>query len=191
MKSFEPDLTDYENFQGFLNPSKDKSVLRSRNNQCLTAAIFLERTLWSMEQRIKDGTWDHSPLYTLGEWGREGCVSAYQIFIHSLDEYEAAMKIVGSMYHWESLCQKKWFTKHLVVWRKHLAMKDLSLAKKTILIDVQNGDGPSAKKIMDLSLKVLQSEEPKTKPKKSGKKDMQSPAEASFDQLMETHLGKA
>lgn len=81
----------------------------------------------------------YSPLYTLKE--RDGELpSAYRVYMSSVDEYEAAMKLLGSMRHWRRLCGLNWFMKGipekgfdgLASWRKDMELRDKSKAKKQL-----------------------------------------------------------
>jgi len=180
-------MVNYATYQGFLDPEADDSVLLSRYHKPLTAALFIERAdIWKDPSKEEES--EHQSLYTLDERGKEGLPSAYQIYMHSSDEYEAAMKIVGSLYHWSALMEKPWFMERLVEWRKHMALRDYSVAKRVVLKDAKNGDGPAARKIMDSANKVL-NPAPVKKIKGKEAKSLEV-EEQSFDELFDKHIGK-
>ena len=180
---------NYVEYQGFLDPDEDTSVLVSKYNKPLTSALFIDRTAWAdvTDQRIANGELEDRNLYTLKEREVDGYPSAYQIYMHSSDEYEAAMKLVGSLYHWTALMEKDWFMKELKEWRKHMALRDYSTAKSVVLKDAKNGDGPAARKIMDAANKVLNPVPAKIKKTKPGEDT--ATEEDDFAGLMEKHLG--
>jgi len=72
-----------------------------------TLSLFYE----SLGQRQKG---HYSPIYSLSNRDKtleDGTFypSAYLIYMASSDEYEAAIKLVGSMQHWRKLLETPWF----------------------------------------------------------------------------------
>lgn len=65
-------------------------------------------------------------------------VSLYRVYMESADEYEAAMRLLGSMKHWRKLCGLKWFQEG---WEEH-GFDGLNLMRE----DMLNRDRSSAKK---------------------------------------------
>ena len=108
-------------------------------------------------------------------------VSAYQVYMHSVDEYDAAIKLVGSMKHWRKLCGLKWFMQGmpehsfegLESWREDMALRDASLAKKQLQESALGGN-VNAQKILFGSTE---------KPKKPQKKETPESAKKSEDIL--------
>lgn len=100
---------------------------------------------------------NYSPLYTLKETSGD-LPSAYQMYMSSTDEYEAAMKILGSMRHWRRLCGLKWFMEGIPMsgfdglksWRKDMEMRDKSKAKRQ-LMDAAEAGVVSAQRALYLS----------------------------------------
>lgn len=184
-------MWDYSRYRGYLATEDDeeqahgpyytKEALLSKYNKPLTAALFVERQEVWKESQEERGI---EPLYSLGELERDGKPSAYQIYMNSVDEFEAAMKLVGSLYHWQALCSKDWFMQELRQWREHMALRDYSFAKRAILKDVKGGDGPAARKLLEMSNKVINPPKPKTS-KPEGK-----PEEDDLGDLMAKHLNK-
>lgn len=124
--------------------------LKSSNGQYLLKPLFWETSTKSSREKFK-------PLYTLKEddyvdsEGNE-YKSVYKIYMSCTDEYEAANKIVGSMYHWEKLCATKWFmegassdtgvklTMGLDDWRRHKIAEEESTAKAGLLKLAESGN---------------------------------------------------
>lgn len=110
-----------------------------------TEALFYETISPSSMKSYK-------PLYTLKEETKKGLPSAYQIYMQSVDEYDAAMKLVGSMAHWEKLLRCKWFTDGVETvfrgvnsWREDMKKRDVSLAKRVLMEKANDGDISAAK----------------------------------------------
>ena len=142
----------YATFKGFLDSEADRSVLKDVRGVIKTQSLFLESQPYKMREK-------YPPLYSLTEEEREGLPSAYQIYMHSTDEYEAAMKLVGSMRHWRRLCELDWFMEGipekmcegLSQWREDMRLRDASAAKRNLMNAASNGDTSSARKLLDTS----------------------------------------
>jgi hypothetical protein len=84
-------------------------------------------------------------------------ISMYQVYMDSVDEYDAAMRIVGSQRHWRKLCTIKWFTdgvdmfshEGLNQWREDMRARDESLAKAKLMELADKGNANAASKLMD------------------------------------------
>lgn len=139
---------DYLTYQGFKDPSTDRSALKDAGYRLRTRSLFWESYL------TRDKA---EPIYTLQDDEKYGYPSAYQIYMNSIDETDAALKIVGSLRHWRKLLGLKWFMNGipsynydgLVSWRSDMASRDISLAKKVLLDNASRGDTTSAKKLLD------------------------------------------
>lgn len=89
---------------------------------------------------------NYSPMFTLKENDTD-LPSAYRIYMGSTDEYEAAMKLLGSMRHWRRLCGLKWFMDGipmsgfdgLLSWRKDMELRDKSRSKKQLMEAAEAG----------------------------------------------------
>lgn len=109
-------------------------------------------------------------------------VSAYQVYMHSVDEYDAAIKLVGSMKHWRKLCNLKWFMQGmpehsfegLESWREDMALRDASLAKKQLQESALGGN-VNAQKILYGSVE---------KPKAKAKPEETPEAKEKADQVL-------
>lgn len=80
------------------------SEVRAPTGQRLTEALFKET--------LSAHSWKagYRPLYTLKEEPtKEGLPSAYQIYMDSKTEYDAAIALVGSYSHWNHLLELSWF----------------------------------------------------------------------------------
>ena len=114
-------------------------------------------------------------IYTLStrDKVKEGVTypSLYLIYMDSVDEYEAAMRLVGNMEHWRKLCSLKWFMEGMPErgWpglkqvREDMAMRDASLAKKNLVDSVKDGNVNASKFLYDSATKgkSRKKEEPK------------------------------
>jgi hypothetical protein len=149
----------YEKFEGYQDPLCDKSVLLDARGARRTQSLFVDTN-------HKD---KYEPLYTMRESDHKGFISAYQIYMHSTDEYEAAMKLVGSMDHWKKLCSLKWFTEGGVgfsgvkQWRRDVINRDKSYAKKALIEQVRLfKDSAAATKLQNWS-KTQEYDDPELK----------------------------
>lgn len=82
------------NFLGFGNPDKDRAHLKDVGGRYRTN-LFCDFNTTRHEK--------YPPLYTMREAPHKGLPSAYQIYMYSDSEYDAAMKLVGSWAHWQRL----------------------------------------------------------------------------------------
>jgi len=87
------DLNYHINFRGYSDPDRDRSLLKDVQGK-YRLNLFHE---FNTHDTVK-------PIYTMREEPFNGLPSAYLIYMHSLTEYEAAMKLVGSWNHWQRLC---------------------------------------------------------------------------------------
>lgn len=123
--------------------------LRAPTGQYLLKPLFWETSTVKARKTF-------TPLYTLKEYDHtdsEGNTykSAYQVYMSSQDEHEAAIRLVGSLYHWDKLCACKWFmdgvelnghktTMGLKDWRKHKEMKRESETLSKLLAEAEDGN---------------------------------------------------
>lgn len=104
---------------------------------------------------------NRDPIFTLKDYNSRGMISAYNLYMDSVDEYDAACKIVGSMTHWRKLMASPWFMQGnpelnftgLATWRKDMQARDLSRAKRVLQEKVAEGDRAAAKMLLDTSVK--------------------------------------
>lgn len=105
------------------------------NGRFMTRQIFVEHC--DKEKK------DLPPLYTLKQEDGE-YPSAYKIYMESVDEYDAAIKLVGNLTRWEYLSKGVLFEPHLETWRRHMKLRDESMAKKVLLDNVEKGQTTAA-----------------------------------------------
>jgi len=90
--------------------------------------------------------------------------SVAKIFIESVDEYEAAITILGSWEHWEKLCNLSWFTEGYTTstgmvygglnnWRNQMKLRDESLAKSQLIDQVKTGNVAASRYLHEISTK--------------------------------------
>ena len=137
---------DWHEYPGFSHP-----VLFDVRGHRRSASLFKEATQDT----------NCAPIFTLKDHDIEGYPSAYVMYMESLDEYDAAMKIVGGMAHWRKLMSCKWFMDGdpelgflgLTQWRKDMAARDASEAKRELLVHVRNGDRQAAQYLLTYATK--------------------------------------
>lgn len=135
------------------NGYADPKQFRTKNGHFAPAAIFLE---------APSRTEHMEPFYTLQEFDDEerDLPSAYQIFMDSIDEYEAAMRIVGSTRFWDRLCRSSWFMKPtptnpvpgfdgILSWRQDKLAMQQNKVRRILLDKAEEGDVAAARKIFD------------------------------------------
>lgn len=117
-----------------------------RYNSMRTRSLFLETNLNPEET-------GYAPIYTLSEEEKEGLPSAYQIFMDSVDEYDFAMRLVGSMRHFRKLLNSKWFmegcTGHsgFESWREDKKQRERSKNKQRLEALAEQGNVQAIKEL--------------------------------------------
>ncbi len=132
-------------------PRYDDPVLFDARGHRRTGSLFAETT--------QDTNRD--PVFTLKDYDKKGIPSAYQLYMTSIDEYDAAMKLVGSMTHWRKLLACSWFMNGdmdknitgLDSWRRDMAARDASTAKTKIMEKVKEGDRQAAQYMLTYATK--------------------------------------
>ncbi len=140
----------YGTYEGFTAEDVDRSVLKDGRGVIKTQSLFLEAQSYKLREK-------YPPLYSLTEEERGGLPSAYQIYMACVDEYEAAMKLVGSLRHWRRLCGLDWFMdgipekmfEGLTQWREDMNLRDASRSRRQLQKAASNGDVSSARKLLD------------------------------------------
>lgn len=120
--------------------------LKGENGILLTQSLFVEFGDEQSPYTLKN--------YSLMKDGKE-FVSLSKVYMEAADEYDAAMRLVGSMKHWRKLCGLKWFMEGweehgfdgLAALREDMASRDRSLAK-TELLKAANSGSVAAMKIL-------------------------------------------
>ena len=146
-------VDDYPNYLGFQAPSIDRSILIDAQGRMRKANLFLE---------MYDGAPKYEPIYTMRDYERNGLPSAYLIYMTSIDEFDAAAKLVGSLRHWRYLLRSNWFMNGntvkgfdgLIQWREDMLARDASTGKGALIKQVKKGDTSAARKIIDMAKSV-------------------------------------
>ncbi len=131
---------------------RDKPVrLKGENGILLTQRLFVEFG-------------DQESPYTLKNYDlhrdQKDFVSFSKVYMEAADEYDAAMRLVGSMKHWRKLCGLKWFMEGweehgfdgLTALREDMASRDRSLAKKELLKAANSGNVSAMKILYDTTV---------------------------------------
>jgi len=134
------------------------------NNKFMAAQLFLESSKLVNRE-------EYPPLWTLKRSSYKGLPSAYEAYMDSVDEYEAAITITGAMKNWRTLCNSSWFMdgkiewshEGIAIWRQDMASRDASDALKLIKQCISEGDLQAAK--------YLYTESRKNKPKIKARKN--------------------
>ena len=135
--------------QEALPTQSDWNKLYAVNGVFSIRNLFLESS--SADKRDK-----YPPLFTLKPYPYKGLPSAYQVYMESVDEFDAATKIVPNMKVWDQLKSATWFKtdanqwnfEGLDTWREHMKARDNSLAQKTLMEKVASGDVTAAKAVI-------------------------------------------
>ena len=116
-------------------------VLKDDKGRFLTMALFYE-TNTNPEK--------FAPVYTLRKEEFKGLPSAYQIYMSAVDEYAAALELVGDFNAWQKLCGTKWFMDGknvsetgfdgLNAWRAEKLLKEDSELKRKLLALAAEGN---------------------------------------------------
>lgn len=145
---------DYTEYLGYSDEAVDRSSLVDARGTYRTQSLFIEEIQDKVKKR-------YTPVYNMSDKTRleEGLMSAYHIYMSSVDEYEAAMKLVGSMKHWRKLLDCSWFMEGnpakgyegLNQWREDMADRDSMVVKRAIMKSAKKGDTGAARLLLDMS----------------------------------------
>jgi hypothetical protein len=139
----------YVTYTGFYDPDTDRSSLKDVMGRYRTNLFY------EFNKARHD---EYPPLYTMKESEWTGLPSAYQIFMNSESEYEAAMKLVGSWTHWNKLLKCKPFMSGsedsgswtgMAAWREEKEIRNKSLAFNQLKISAAQGNVPAQKLIYE------------------------------------------
>jgi len=133
---------------------KEKSKFKGSNGVLFTQGLFYEYT-------DIDAPYTLRPEDYTSRKGNE-YVSFARVYRESVDEYAAAMALLGSWTHWQKLCKEKWFQIGVVNgsnftglhdWREEKEKANESAAKSVLLDAIANGDTQAAWKLYDKATK--------------------------------------
>lgn len=142
-------IEKYITYTGFTDHNKDRSVLKDVMGRYRTNLFY---------EFNKARQADYPPLYTMRETEWLGLTSAYQVYMHSESEYEAALKLVGSWQHWQRLCKSKPFMEGekdggqwvgLQSWRDEKEVRDKALAYNQLQVNAATGNVQAQKMIFE------------------------------------------
>jgi hypothetical protein len=122
---------------------EDSSRLRSDAGQYFTQGLFYE---------YRHQSTNKAP-YNLKERDWKGTKSMYQIYMSCDSEYEAAMRLLGSWKHWQTLLNSPFFAKEVEKWREEREIKDAAMAKSVLVEQANEGNVAAAKTLLDMSTK--------------------------------------
>jgi len=133
-------------------------VYKDEQGRFRTQSLFIET---NVTPKLK-------PIFSLREEGARGLPSAHKMYMEAIDEYDAAMRIVGNMRHWHKLLATGWFTKGrpelghsgLNTWRNEKQLRDESEAK-AVLIKAAKDGSVAAARILYLGLSASEKGRPK------------------------------
>lgn len=134
----------------------------STNRNFRTRSLFVE---------THDGTDEKEPpVWSLSPEDGD-YPSAHQVFINSTDEYDAALKIVGNVEQWERLCELKWFSEYVELWRREQVMLQKSRVRAALfdVLEMEMGSkvvGAATRLLAELNGKGSVGRPKKSPPKK-------------------------
>lgn len=157
---------DYVNFE------KPEFSSRAPNGHMRTENLFLD---------TNPDTDKYKPVYTFREdeveFEGEILPSAYQVILHSTSETDAAMRLLGSLRHWERLKQSPRIYEKGVpnkpVLTIKIALEDMEKRLKALAVDVlyeeaMNGNVTAAKEMANRGSEAKKSK-PKSRKQEPGK----------------------
>ena len=140
---------DYKHYVGYKWPHCNLSDMRSEKLGTYRTSSLFRETLHNYTNQ--------TAIYTLSEEEKFGLPSAYQIYMNSVDEYDAALKLVGTVAHWKRLLNCTWFMEGkgvpgfpgLLSWREDKLAKDASDARRTLMDQIQRGNVSAAQSLLN------------------------------------------
>ena len=138
-----------KNMGNELPTQKEWDKLYSPNGGYAIRKMFYELSTPAMRKK-------YPPIFTLKPYPYKGLPSVYQTYMNSIDEYDAATKIVPNMKEWDKLKAAHWFFSHdeshsfegLKSWREHMKQRDASTARAALFEKIEKGDVTAAKAIL-------------------------------------------
>lgn len=132
-------------------PAHNDPVLFDARGHRRTGSLFIETS----QDKNRD------PVLSLRDYDVNGLPSAYNLYMESADEYDAAIKLVGTMTHWRKLMSCSWFMNGdpdknftgLESWRRDMQARDASTAKRVLMEKVADGDRQAAQFLLTYATK--------------------------------------
>lgn len=116
------------------NALKGKLPLPDNMNRATAALFWEKRHASAVEERGLQS------IYNLGTSDHDNTLSMYCIYMQCATEYEAALVLLGSLRHWQSLLECSWFKPHVEQWRKDMAVRDEALGRQALIEAASNGN---------------------------------------------------
>ena len=145
--SDQPPKNKYEAFMGYKNPEEDRAILLDARGAKRTQTLFVDVNTHKK----------YTPLYTMRDQDHKGYFSAYQVYMNAINETDAALKLVGSLDHWNRLCELQWFMQGgigftgIEQWRIDMKERDIMIAKENLLYNVKyRGDVSASRALIQL-----------------------------------------
>ena len=139
---------NYAKYNGFMDDAADPTILTDVTGRYRTESLFVETIQKRTAKR-------YDPLYSMTDKEKGELPSAYLIYMTSVDEYDAAMKLVGSLKHWRRLLECEWFVKGregfdgLTQWREDMAERDKSTAKRSLIAECARGNAAASRALVE------------------------------------------
>ncbi len=136
----------------------------------IETAVPLERIQSSRRYKTTSLFWEYRAMtvggadsvYNLSEKDHNKTLSMYKIYMSKDTEYEAALYLLGSWDHWQTLCGTSFFKKHIDKWREERTIREESLAHKILLENAKNGNVTAAKTLLLDTRKIQKAGRPTT-----------------------------
>lgn len=144
----------YKDYEGFKDADHEEmEKLIDVRGAMRTESLFIE-----VIQAVSKAKYE--PIYSLKCKDSRGYPSAYQIYMASIDETDAALKLVGNLAHWRKLCRLNWFLKGKIEhgfegiesWRKDMSDRDRSEAKRVILTECKENNVTAARALDKMAI---------------------------------------
>lgn len=139
---------------------------KASNGRRLTQGLFYEFNNPDAPYTLRDEDFTNAKGVTYK--------SAAAIYRSCVDEYDAAMKIVGSWAHWKMLLNLDWFVNGadlggydfdgIKAWREEMALRDASHSKALLQEQAENGNVTAQRYLNESSNKTTKAGRP-AKPK--------------------------
>lgn len=122
-------------------PSPPRGI-RGGNSNYLLGSLFYDQT-WQEDLAVyvMGAEAYQTPN---GKW----LPSAYQILLHSSDEYDAMIKLVGNLEQWDRLKDLEWFSKWLERGLREQEARVTSKIRQAMLAKALDGDSASARTVL-------------------------------------------
>jgi len=182
------DLNYHINYVGFADPEKDRSILKDAMGRW-RLNLFVEFNYKKHER--------YPPIYTMKEESQGDLPSAYLIYMYSENEYEAAMKLVGSYAHWLTLCKSPAFMNGVLhtgswtglnTWREEKEIKDRATMYSLLKIQAAQGNVTAQKILFEKDKKISARGRPSKAQIEQAAKDEATYKDAIKDDLKRVRL---